>query len=532
MGASQHTEKKGAAAVVGSELAAVLPDDPRPWYRTPHLIKLNLLLLIPLVSSGAIGYDGSMMNGLQTLPQWREYFGQPKGALLGAMNSVYPAGKVVALFLVTYVCDRYGRKTAMIIGAFTCVAFAIMQAVSQNLHTFIAARAILGFFTSFLAQPSPILITEIAYPTHRGKLTALYNTSFDDSTWEELLLLGALLAHSNFLRHGAGGSRLCSKELFPPCSFWAFTFYPNHPDGLLPTAEERKLARFSQIIMLEEIMNPRFVQFEMAEIEGALTHEADSMSQNSWLELVRSPANRKRTLIAVIVGWGAQWNGINIVSYYLTLVLNTIGITEAKDQTLINGLLQISNWLAAILVGAMLVDRLGRRTLFLASTGGMFICYIIWTALSGHFAATRDETTGRVIVGFVFITFFFYAIAWAPLLQAYIVEIYPYTLRGRGLSIMYISTFVGLVVGNQVNPIAMGDIGWKYYIVFCCILAVLLVIIWFLFPETKGHTLEEIQEVFEGKSHAAVHADKLADVEGGQADLDHKKKHIDQVEVA
>jgi MFS family permease len=93
--------------------------------------------------------------------------------MLGALNSVYPAGKVIALFLVTYVCDRFGRKRAVMIGSITCVAFAIMQAVSQNLETFIAARAILGFCTSFLAQPSPILITELAYPTHRGKLTAL-----------------------------------------------------------------------------------------------------------------------------------------------------------------------------------------------------------------------------------------------------------------------------------------------------------------------------------------------------------------------
>lgn len=172
-----------------------LPEDPRPWYRVPHLLKLNLTLLIPLVSSGAIGYDGmadtsnhlpgwtltglgSMMNGLQTLPQWREYFGNPEGALLGAMNSVYPAGKVVALFLVTWLADRFGRKPTIAVGALACVAFAIMQGMSRDIETFIAARAILGFFTSFLAQPSPIIITELAYPTHRGKLTALYNTSF------------------------------------------------------------------------------------------------------------------------------------------------------------------------------------------------------------------------------------------------------------------------------------------------------------------------------------------------------------------
>jgi MFS family permease len=272
------------------------------------------------------------------------------------------------------------------------------------------------------------------------------------------------------------------------------------------------------------------VKFEMAEIESAVTFESDCVSQNSWLELVRTPANRKRTLIAVLVGWFAQWNGVNIISYYLTLVLNTIGITKAREQTLINGLLQISNWLAAIFAGAMMVDRLGRRTLFLTSTAGMCVSYVIWTALTANFVDSRNETTGRAVVGFIFVFFFFYAIAWAPLLQAYIVEIYPYTLRSRGVSTMYVSTFVGLVVGNQVNPIAMKSIGWKYYIFFCCLLAVLFVIIWVLFPETKGHSLEEIREVFEGKSTAQ----KVVDPEAGGDDemaTKEKENKVKQVEI-
>jgi MFS family permease len=119
-----------------------------------------------------------MMNGLQTLPQWRQYFDNPEGALLGLMNSVYPLGKVVSLFVVSYVCDRWGRKLPMLIGFITCIAFAILQGLSKDIHSFIIARAFLGFFTSFISQPSPIIITELAYPTQRGKLTALYNTFF------------------------------------------------------------------------------------------------------------------------------------------------------------------------------------------------------------------------------------------------------------------------------------------------------------------------------------------------------------------
>lgn len=268
------------------------------------------------------------------------------------------------------------------------------------------------------------------------------------------------------------------------------------------------------------------VDFEMREIEGALLLEADVMSQNSWLDLVRTPANRKRTLIAMCVGWFAQWNGINIISYYLALLLNTIGITEGRDQTLINGLLQITNWISAVFVGALMVDRVGRRALFLTSTAGLCLSYCAWTGLTAHFVRTHDEAAGRAVVAFIFIAYFSYAIAWAPLLAAYTVEIFPYTLRSRGVSVMYLSTFAGLVLGNQVNPIAMKNIGWMYYIFFCCFLAVIFVIIWFLFPETKGYTLEEIREVFEKPPKSVP-----ADTEAGRASCTSKVEHrVDHAE--
>jgi MFS family permease len=159
-------------------------------------------MLVPLFSAASVGYDGtqgmlsnsictgdsdgndilgSMMNGLQTLPQWRNYFHKPEGAMLGLVNAVYPLGKVVALILVTFVCDKYGRKFPLYIGFAGAIGFALLQGFAKNLPMFITARALLGFFTSFLSQPSPILITELAYPTQRGKFTALYQTSYVSS---------------------------------------------------------------------------------------------------------------------------------------------------------------------------------------------------------------------------------------------------------------------------------------------------------------------------------------------------------------
>lgn len=64
-------------------------------------------------------------------------------------------------------------------------------------------------------------------------------------------------------------------------------------------------------------LNDLLVEFEMREVELTLGEEAEALSQSSWLELVRTPANRKRTLIAVILGFFSQWNGVAVVSYYL-----------------------------------------------------------------------------------------------------------------------------------------------------------------------------------------------------------------------
>lgn len=118
------------------------------------------------------------MNGLQVLEQWRSYFNHPSAPILGAINAIYPVCKILCLFVASWVSDRYGRKTSMLIGLIVMLIGPTIQASSQNLPMFIVARGVVGAATVFVALPSPILITELAYPTHRAKITALYNTFF------------------------------------------------------------------------------------------------------------------------------------------------------------------------------------------------------------------------------------------------------------------------------------------------------------------------------------------------------------------
>lgn len=119
-----------------------------------------------------------MMNGLQTLTQWRGYFGNPSAPVLGTMNAVYPIGKIMGLVPTTYLADRYGRKVPMWVGFALLLVGAALQGASTSLPMFVVSRWLLGAATAFIAQPAPILVTELAYPTMRGKISALYNTFF------------------------------------------------------------------------------------------------------------------------------------------------------------------------------------------------------------------------------------------------------------------------------------------------------------------------------------------------------------------
>lgn len=210
------------------------------------------------------------------------------------------------------------------------------------------------------------------------------------------------------------------------------------------------------------------------------------------------------------------------MSYYLTLVLDTVGVKDADTQTLINGLLQIFNFLAAG-SAAMLVDRLGRRTLFLWSAVGMLISFVIWTACSAVFDSTQNNALGRTVIAFVFVFYFHYDIAYTPLLLGYPTEIFPYSTRSKGLTVELLSVYGSLIVLSFVTSIAIDNIGWHYYIVFCVFNVFVLIITWLFFPETKGYSLEEIAEVFDGPSPVTSGAvfDKGEDFVGKEEHAEH-----------
>ena len=146
----------------------------------------------------------------------------------------------------------------------------------------------------------------------------------------------------------------------------------------------------------------------------------------------------------------------------------------------------------------LMVRYFKRRTLFLASSMGMMICYVVCTILSARFAYTNftDTQLANAVLVFIFLFYFAYNAGANILPFLYLSEVLPYSHRAKGFNIFQAFNNIFLIYNGFVNPVAMDAIQWKYYIVYCCILVIEVVIIYFFYVETFGYTLEEVAVVF------------------------------------
>ncbi|KAJ5881343.1 general substrate transporter [Penicillium soppii] len=511
----------GSEQIVGQALASVLPKHQKSWFRIPHLLHLNFILLVPLLSPAVGGYDGSLMNGLQALPSWKFYFRTPQGQTMGVVNAAQSIGSVLALPLAGFISDRFGRKKTLLCGVITVIIASAIQTGAVNLGMFIFSRVLVGMGTILVVQPSPMLISELCYPTHRGKYTSLYYTFF---------YLGSVVAA--WCTYGAeknlGSSDWAwrgpslAQAGFSIIQLIMYPFLPESPRWLIANGYITKAREILARFHAGGDSNHPLVEFEMQEITTGISSE-HAQHKTSWSSMVDSPGKRKRLLITISLGIYSQWCGSSVVSYYLPLVLESVGIEDPKTQTLINGCLQLFNFFAGVMA-AFLVDYLGRRALWNWGGIGMLVSFVIWTACSALFDQnSQNNSAGMAVIAFIFIYYFHYDIAYSVLILSYPTEILPYSMRSKGLSIELGVIYGSLIVLSFLNPIAMASFGWKWYLLFCVILVISIVTNWILLPETKGRSLEEIAELFGDSTTEVIPSEK----ENIQSEV----SHVEEAEV-
>jgi len=281
-------------------------------------------------------------------------------------------------------------------------------------------------------------------------------------------------------------------------------FVPESPRWLISKGQGEKALDILAKYHARGNKDDELVQTEYQEIKQTIALEQEFES-DSWSELWRTPGNRHRLIILISLGVFSQWSGNGLVSYYIFIVLGSIGITDSKTQLEINGILQIVNFSWA-LAACFFVDRIGRRKLFLASTLGMLCSFIVWTACSAQFTISPDGKTatgpkadGRVVIAIIFIYYIFYNSAWSGLLVGYAVEVLPYQIRAKGMVALWLAIDSVLFFNQYVNPIGLNHLHWRYYIFYTVWLAFELFIVWYFYVETRNVALEEISRLFDGE---------------------------------
>lgn len=487
----------GGAIQSGPEVAySHLVDPRRKWYNNKRLIALNGWITLLLISSSTMGYDGSMMNGLQSLPQWESAFGFPTGGKLGLLNAIQNIGALAGYPFAPYLSDGIGRRNTILFGAVVmCIATAI-QTAAQSVGMFIGARFLIGFGLTFAANASPMLVTEISYPTYRAPLTSLYN-----SLWYSGNIVASWTTFGTFKINSSWAWRVPSllQGLPAIAQVCLIYFVPESPRWLISKGRDAQALKTLAYYHADGDEHDGLVKYEFEEIKAAIEFDRTVAANVGWKALFTSVGNRKRMRIIIALAFFSQWSGNGLVSYYLKDVLDTIGITNPTIQLLINGILAIWNLFWAVLA-AFMCEKLGRRLLFLLSASGMLLFFTCQTICIQQFLKTRKPAAAHAMIAFIFLFYASYDIAFTPLIVSYTVEILPFHLRAKGFNIFNFVISCALIFNQYVNPIALDHLTWKYYIVYVCWLAFELIFLYFTIVETRHLSLEETSALFDGET--------------------------------
>ncbi|GFZ44900.1 hypothetical protein JCM24511_02626 [Saitozyma sp. JCM 24511] len=425
--------------------------------------------------------------------------------MLGLMNAAAFLPSPIAAFLADWIGHHLGRRYPVWIGSVLTLAGGLINATSRNMGQYIAGRAFMGFGTSMTLTVGPTLCQEIAHPRYRAQVGSLYTCIY----YIAAICSAFICFGTRFIDSEYSWRIPCYFQILGPIAALLMTF--NMPESPRWLWKKGKIAEATRILGKYHANgdeNDPLVQLECEEIKQALEDE-EANSQTRYMDYFKTPGNRRRLFVVCIIAVGTNWVGNGIISYYLTPILASVGITETIKASGINIGLQFWN-LGLSVWAALSVDSLGRRPLWLLSTIGMMLSFCIVMALSAEFAKTGSSAIGTATIPFLFgntadgITQIFFGFYEYP------VEILPFNLRTKGQAIFIAVQTAAVALNTFANPVALAALEWRYYGVYIGILAVLSVIIYFYFPETKNMTIdvEEISIIFDtgrtGNAQAAT----------------------------
>jgi SP family arabinose:H+ symporter-like MFS transporter len=431
-----------------------------------------LLSTITAISGFLFGYNTAVINGV--LLFLRRQF-TPSNLETELAASSILVGALLGAAGASVIGDRYGRKKSLM---FSAVLFAVspLAAAAANTVTFFSvARLVSGLAIGLASVLTPVYIAEISPPRHRGALVSLNQLGI------VIGILAAYLVSWGLSNLGGNSWRwMLGVAAAPSLIFLGGLFaIPESPRWLIThgrhSEAEKTLARlFGETAAAKEIQS----------VDSAAAGE-----QGSWGE-VFSSGMRKRLAVGMLLALFSQITGVNAVLYYGSVIISENFPSQSAGMALAANVIIGAVNLIATIAAMIFLDRWGRRVTLMTASGGMAIALLFLViGLNVH------GTPAALMLVSILLYVAFFALGMGPGPWLIISEIFPTKVRGRAASIATSVLWSGALVVtftflSLVNALKL----WGTFTIFGALSFLCLLFVWKAVPETKGRTLEQIQE--------------------------------------
>ena len=439
------------------------------------------------------GYDTAVISG--TIALVKSQFGLNM-AMEGWFVSSALVGCITGVAFAGEVSDRYGRKRSLIFSGLMFSISVVGCALSSTHAELIIFRLIGGIGVGVASMLSPMYISEVSPAKIRGRMVALYQFAITVGILTAYFANAVMLKLSGTLT-GLDPAGIWNKllvtevwrgmfatELLPALFFFLIMFFvPSSPRWLVAKDRKEEAGR-----ILERINDPAFARSELKQIQESLAKE----EKGAWSTLFK-----KGIRVALFAGAGlailSQFTGINAIIYYGPRIMEEAGLqlSDALGGQVIIGFVNV----VATVVAILRIDKFGRKRLMKGGITGMFISLLIVGILF-----LTGSTQGILLLVFILTFIASFAIGYGPVIWVLLSEIYPTRVRGRAMSVATMSVWVGNAIVGQVVPWMLEVLSPSvtFFIFALCCLPVPLILK--KVPETKGLSLEEIEDTWRTKA--------------------------------
>ncbi|PYI04604.1 MFS monosaccharide transporter [Aspergillus sclerotiicarbonarius CBS 121057] len=516
----------GAEAVSGKR--AELAGDRVGWRGLMSSKKTFAIALFASLGGFVYGYNQGMFSEILTMTSFikaTDGYAARTGLKQGMLTSILELGAWVGTLLNGYLADALGRRQTVVVAVFIFCIGVIVQACTKDAGYIFAGRFVTGLGVGNLSMIVPLYNAELAPPEIRGSLVAVQQLSITFG-----IMVSFWIGYGTNYIGGTGGGQSIAAWEIPVCiqilpalvlAFGMVFFMPQSPRHLMNQGRDEEcletLARLRDV-STDDIL----VRIEYLEIKSLKMFEEETakkkypqyqdgsfksrfmMGLYDYASLVTNKSLFKRTTVACLVMTFQQWNGINAINYYAPQIFEGLALGGNTTSLLATGVGGIFEFVFTI-PAVLWVDNIGRKKILIAGAIGMAICHFICAGLIGSYEGTFGEhkSAGWATVAFVWIFIINFAYSWGPCAWIVVSEVFPLSMRAKGVSIGGSSNWLNnFGVGLATSPFIAAS-AYGTFIFFGCVTVVGVFYVWFFVPETKGRTLEEMDELFGSEGMAA-----------------------------